>query len=94
MEFIVLFAAVLVVIVLVRALSGRGAANKFFKLGNINGMKMAEIVKKVGMPDSISDHASGGKLYQWIGTSGGGYHYAILSDGHGNAVRYTHQFTR
>lgn len=70
-------------------------ANKFVKLGNIQGKPISEIVRKVGKPTSISSRA-GGQLYQWIKTSifFRSYHYAISVDADGNAIGYTHQFTK
>ena len=70
-------------------------ANKFVKLGTITGMPIAKIVKRVGPPTSISAMADG-QLYQWMKTSAffGSYHYAISVDAAGNAIGYTHQFTR
>lgn len=70
-------------------------ANKFVKLGNIRGVPIEQIVKRVGPPNSISSTANG-QLYQWIKTSAffGSYHYAISVDPDGNAIGYTHQFTR
>lgn len=70
-------------------------ANKFVKLGNIRGRPIAEIVKRVGPPNSISSTGNG-QLYQWIKTSAffGSYHYAISVDAEGNAIGYTHQFTK
>ncbi len=70
-------------------------ANKFVKLGNIQGKPISEIIKKVGKPNSISAMA-GGQLYQWIKTSifFGSYHYGISVDADGNAIGYTHQYTK
>ena len=69
-------------------------ANKFVKLGNIRSRPIAEIVRKVGQPTSISAMADG-QLYQWIKTGiFGSYHYAISVDADGNAIGYTHQFVR
>jgi len=70
-------------------------ANKFVKLGNIRGVPISQIVAKVGRPNSISATADG-QLYQWMKTSifFGSYHYAISVDSAGNAIGYTHQFTR
>lgn len=70
-------------------------ANKFVKMGNIQGKPIAEVIKKVGKPTSISATA-GGQLYQWIKTSFlfGSYHYAISVDTSGNVIGYTHQFTK
>ena len=71
-------------------------ANKFVKLGNIAGMSMDDIIKRVGPPQSVS--AVGGTiLYQWMSNGGlfsRGYHYAILSDHTKKALHYTHQFSR
>ena len=74
----------------------RWMANKFVKLGNIVGMPIEQIVKRVGRPTSISANAHG-RLYQWLRTSPfffGSYHYAIQVDIEGNAVGYTHQFSK
>lgn len=71
-------------------------ANKFVKMGDITGIHVDDIIKRVGRPQSISV-ASGGSLYQWIKTGGlltRGYHYAILVDADGKALYYTHQFSR
>jgi hypothetical protein len=56
---------------------------------------MEQIVKGVGPPNSISAIANG-QLYQWMKTSAffGSYHYAISVDSEGNAIGFTHQFTR
>jgi hypothetical protein len=72
-----------------------GVANKFVKLGNIRGVPIAQIVNRVGPPTSISSTVNG-QLYQWIKTSAffGSYHYAITVNAEGNAVGYTHQFSR
>jgi hypothetical protein len=74
---------------------GAGMANKFVKLGNIRGTPIADIVKRVGHPTSISSTGNG-QLYQWIKTSAffGSYHYAISVDAEGNAIGYTHQFSK
>lgn len=65
------------------------------RLGNIRGTPIAEIVKRVGPPTSISSTVNG-QLYQWIKTSAffGSYHYAISVDAEGKAIGYTHQFSR
>lgn len=69
-------------------------ANKFVALGNIRGVPIEQIVKRVGRPNSISAMANG-ELYQWIKTGVfGGYHYAISVDSEGKAIGYTHQFSR
>lgn len=69
-------------------------ANKFVKMGDITGWPIEAVVKKVGPPNSTSATVDG-TLYQWIKTGIlRGYHYAILFDGNGKAVGYTHQFTR
>lgn len=70
-------------------------ARKFVKLGNIRGMPITEIIRRVGQPSSISSTANG-QLYQWIKTSAffGSYHYAISVDADGNAIGFTHQFAR
>lgn len=63
----------------------------FADLGDIQGMPIADIIAKVGQPNSISS-VPDGTLYQWqaiIGASG--YHYAILVDADEKAVGYTHQ---
>lgn len=70
-------------------------SRKFVKLGNIRGMPIDEIIRRVGEPTSISSMADG-QLYQWLKTSAffGSYHYAISVDAAGNAIGFTHQFTR
>ena len=71
-------------------------ANKFVKLGNIQGMPIEKIVRRVGKPNSSSATVDG-QLYQWIKTGGlfvRGYHYAISVDADGNAIGFTHQFVR
>jgi len=70
-------------------------ANKFVKIGNIQGKPITEIIKRVGKPNSIST-AGNGMLYQWMRTSifFGSYHYAISVDTNGNAIGYSHQFTK
>lgn len=70
-------------------------ARKFVKLGNIRGMPVEEIIRRVGQPTSISSTADG-QLYQWMKTSAffGSYHYAISVDAEGNAIGFTHQFAR
>lgn len=70
-------------------------SNKFVRLGNIRGKPISKIVKRVGPPTSISSMVDG-QLYQWVKTSAffGSYHYAIKVDADGNAVGYTHQFSR
>lgn len=70
-------------------------AQKFVKLGNIRGMPIDEIIRRVGRPNSISSTVDG-QLYQWIKTRAffGSYHYAISVDSEGNAIGFTHQFTR
>ncbi|SMC97202.1 hypothetical protein [Novosphingobium sp. B1] len=94
MGFVLIAAAVLTVPIIWGVLRAGNGARKFQKLGDIRGMPMKDIVARVGYPNSISVTAEG-RLYQWIKTSGrSGYHYAILSDGKGNAVGYTHQFVR
>lgn len=66
-------------------------AGKFAKMGNIRGMSIAEVKKRVGSPTSISSIADG-SLLQWIKTGlFGGYHYAIKFDAEGKAVGFTHQ---
>jgi hypothetical protein len=66
-------------------------AGKFAKMGDIRGMSVAEIKKKVGSPSSISNN-SDGTLLQWIKTGiFGGYHFAIKFDREGKAVGFTHQ---
>lgn len=73
---------------------GLKMANKFQKLGNIRGKPIAEIVGKVGKPNSVSAMTDG-QLYQWIKTGiFGGYHYSISVDADGNAIGYTHQFVK
>lgn len=93
MGYLIAFAAMSIIpIVFGLCRIGRGA-NKFHKLGDIRGMPIKDIVAVVGYPTSISQAGNGGQLYQWIKTSGSsGYHYAIVSDGKGCAVGYTHQF--
>ena len=69
-------------------------ARKLVALGNIRGVPIEKIIKRVGRPSSISATADG-QLYQWIKTGiFGGYHYAISVDQEGNAMGYTHQFSR
>lgn len=68
--------------------------NRFVRLGDIRGRTVAEIVKAVGKPTSVSSTATG-QLYQWIKTGlFGSYHYAIAFDQEGRAIGYTHQFTK
>jgi hypothetical protein len=73
----------------------RSMARKFVMLGNVRGMPIEEIIRRVGQPTSISATANG-QLYQWIRTRAflGSYHYAISVDQEGKAIGYTHQFTR
>lgn len=95
MGFLILIAALIIIPIIFGLFRIGRKTNRFVKLGDIRGMPMKDIVAKVGRPNSISDHPSGGKLYQWISTSGrSGFHYAILSDGQGGAVKYTHQFVK
>lgn len=70
-------------------------ANKFVKLGNIRGVPIDQIVRRVGAPSSISSIPDG-QLYQWIKASAffGSYHYAISVGADGNAIGFTHQFSR
>jgi hypothetical protein len=69
-------------------------ARKFVALGNIRGVPIEKIIKRVGRPSSISATADG-QLYQWVKTGiFGGYHYAISVDREGNAIGFTHQFSR
>lgn len=84
--------AIIALVVFLFSRQGRQGANRFHALGDIRGMPMASIIKKVGPPNSIS--ASGdGQLYQWISAKGRrGFHYAIIADSDDNAVGYTHQF--
>lgn len=42
-------------------------ARKFVALGNIRGVPIEKIIKRVGRPNSISVTADG-QLYQWIKT--------------------------
>lgn len=96
MGYLILIVAVIVVPIIF-GLFRVGRANKFQKLGDIQGMPIKDIVAIVGHPTSISatGDENGGQLYQWIKTSGrSGYHYAIISDGQGGAVGYTHQFVK
>lgn len=68
--------------------------NKFVAMGNIEGMPIEKILKRVGRPTSISATVNG-QLYQWMKTGiFGGYHYAISVDREGKAIGYTHQFAR
>lgn len=71
-------------------------ANKFTKLGNIRGVPIKQIIRRVGKPNSISSTIDG-ELYQWIKTGGiflRGYHYAISVDVEGKAIGFTHQFVK
>lgn len=91
---IILIALIIVPIIFGIFRIGR-RANRFRKLGDIRGMAIKDIVAKVGQPTSISSAANGGRIYQWMKISGrSGYHYAILSDGNGHAVGYTHQWVK
>jgi len=58
-------------------------------------MPIDEIVRRVGTPSSISSTADG-QLYQWIKARAffGSYHYAISVDAEGNAIGFTHQFSK
>ncbi|WP_395326937.1 hypothetical protein WBP06_09490 [Novosphingobium sp. BL-8H] len=95
MPFVILLAVLIIVPIIFGVMRTGSKVRKFQKLGDIRGMQMKDIIRKVGMPTSISASTNGGQLYQWIGTSGrSGYHYAIVSDGQGGAVGYTHQFVR
>lgn len=69
-------------------------SRKFVALGNIRGLPIETIIKRVGRPSSISA-TTDGQLYQWIKAGiFGGYHYAISVDHEGNAIGFTHQFSR
>ena len=70
------------------------SSRDFVALGDIRGQPIETIIKRVGPPSSISA-TSNGSLYQWISAGVfGGIHYAISVDLRGNAIGYTHQFSR
>lgn len=69
-------------------------SQKFAALGNIRGMPIEDIKKRVGRPTSKSSTANG-MLYQWMKFGiFGGYHYAISVDCDGKCIGYTHQHAK
>jgi hypothetical protein len=59
--------------------SSRALANRFHRIGSLSGLSKEEIVKKVGLPQSIKAIPTG-QLVQW---NTEGFHVAIRFDQEG-----------
>lgn len=66
---------------------GNALAQKFGKLGNLQGKSRAEILAAVGPPSSQSTVAGGKTVIQWIKP---GYHIALIFEGD-NCLGVSHE---